>query len=65
MSREGGSSGHGCIFKTDDQGMNPVILYSFTDTLSGINPEGSLVQGTNKKLYESLSLTTSLLLIQN
>jgi len=51
MSREGGSSGHGCIFKTDDQGMNPVILYSFTDTLSGINPEGSLVQGTNKKLY--------------
>jgi len=51
MSREGGSAGLGCIFKTDDQGTNPAIIFSFTDSLTGINPEGSLVQGANKKLY--------------
>jgi uncharacterized repeat protein (TIGR03803 family) len=51
MSRDGGAFGFGTIFKTDSQGENPVLVYSFTDTLNGIHPEGSLVQANNRKLY--------------
>ncbi len=51
MSRSGGSAGLGTIFKTDANGENPVLIHSFTDTLNGFNPEGSLVKVRNGKLY--------------
>lgn len=51
MSRNGGAFGYGTIFKTDNKGENPVLIYSFTDTLNGIHPEGSLMQARNKNLY--------------
>lgn len=54
MTHNGGDNGTGVIFKTDINGENQVVLYSFSHIPSngdGFNPRGSLVQANNGKLY--------------
>ncbi|OFY56547.1 MAG: hypothetical protein A2W93_03740 [Bacteroidetes bacterium GWF2_43_63] len=50
MTRDGGANNLGCIFKTDDNGENQTVVYSFEQS-GGTNPYGSLFYASNGKLY--------------
>lgn len=50
MNTEGGSYNTGTLFKTDDEG-NLTFSYSFPVLYEGINPNGSLMQASNGKIY--------------
>ena len=50
MTRDGGSSNQGLIFKTNAAGTGYSILHNFNGT-NGASPYGSLIQGTDEKLY--------------
>ena len=42
---------NGTIFKTDADGNGYTDVYTFTDSLNGLDPHGSLIQATNGNLY--------------
>ncbi len=50
MTKFGGQNDAGTIFKTDINGENHTVVYSFNSN-NGALPEGSLIQATNGKLY--------------
>lgn len=50
MTRNGGQNDEGTIFKTDLNGENHTVVYSFTSN-QGTLPHGSLIQASNGKLY--------------
>jgi uncharacterized repeat protein (TIGR03803 family) len=47
----GGEFGHGAIYKTDENGDNLKVLYSFPVTNEGIHPQGNLCLAQNGKYY--------------
>ena len=51
MTKYGGSNDSGTIFKTDINGENHTVVYSFNSNNDGALPHGSLIQATNGKLY--------------
>jgi uncharacterized repeat protein (TIGR03803 family) len=50
MNTEGGTYNTGTLFKTDDEG-NLIYSYGFPVLYEGINPNGSLMQSSNGKIY--------------
>jgi uncharacterized repeat protein (TIGR03803 family) len=55
MTNAGGPSAHGTLFTFDPGTSTLVVKYSFTATSEGTNPQGSLVQAANGKLYGTTS----------
>jgi uncharacterized repeat protein (TIGR03803 family) len=51
MTRYGGASGCGVVFKLSPDGTNYQVLYSFTGGSDGQNPFGGVVGGSGGKLY--------------
>ncbi len=51
MTTVGGSGGFGTIFKTDANGNSQQVLSDFATNTIGANPNGSLMQASNGKLY--------------
>jgi uncharacterized repeat protein (TIGR03803 family) len=51
MTFAGGEYDKGTIYKTDAQGNNLMVVYSFNSDTNGYNPMGTLVQVDNEKLY--------------
>lgn len=51
MTRWGGTNSYGTIFKTDGNGNNPQQVYSFSLGNDGHDPQGSLFEASNHKLY--------------
>src|SRR4030095_4654991 len=50
-TRWSGATGFGAVFKTNNDGTNPQLVFSFADSLDGYDPQGGLIQAYNGKLY--------------
>jgi uncharacterized repeat protein (TIGR03803 family) len=51
----GGSAGSGTVFALKSNGTGFTVLYSFTGQTDGANPDGSLLQGADGRLYGTAS----------